>query len=883
MDRSFMKKIVPFILILFLISGSGAFAAEPIDGSGSSADSSVEADTSVTAVSEEPEYDSAVHQFYANGSRISISYNDEDSSKISWNSADGTAHSAVVAFDTIVYAGGRSHEYVGGYIEMTGGSVDVIDLGGNGQRVGSSEFVMKGGTVGRLELGNSNVKKLDIKKGELNSVGASSETVMTDAEVLFFDNIVSVDQMRDAGFSEGQLREYVSVWLYLGENGILELPGSKGKWKYSQEWYYLGAVPEGETVKSYVTDTKGVAYYETLRNPKPYDGSGFSGWYADKNKDIEWDMDTRVISSAECHVEDVKLQDVEGETFKEKTLDLYAGWNVDYKRIYGKNRYSTSYKAAAEFISLKGKKQASAAIIADGSNYPDALSGSYLAGAADAPILLVDKKTEDDLVAQIYSDVKINGVIYILGGTGAVSKNLEKALSANYRVKRLAGADRYETNLKILKEGDRLLGDKKLPVMICTGTGFADSLSASATGNPVMLAGNKLTESQKEYISSLKDRDAYIIGGNSIVSNAVKKEYETLAGGSAERLYGKDRYDTSVKIAERFFETPSSAVLVCGTDFPDGLSGGPLAMRSSAPVLLAGTGDMTSIKNYLKKNDVEMEYVLGGPTLISDSFMRGLAGTVNLSGNMTAGERPDVGESDIYVDTVTKSKKKSIRKKAASIDERLKALDLEGINNVMIVAHPDDENFWGGAHLLEDDYLVVCITNGDNTVRKKEFMNAAEYSGDKGMILEYPDVKNGVKSKWQECQDDIYADLQTVLEYKDWDIIATHNPDGEYGHIHHKITDRLVTKICSEDGKEDRLFYFEKFFEKNEIPQNFKGNVSSSTLMKKHEMATLYTSQYKGYSNSLMQMEPYEFWIRADQWDECNKMMTRVYTDTEYK
>ena len=92
MDRSFIKKIVPLILIMLLLSGSAAFAAEPIDGSGSSADSSVEADTSVTAVSEEPEYDSAVNQFYANGSRISISYNDEDSSKISWNSADGTAH-----------------------------------------------------------------------------------------------------------------------------------------------------------------------------------------------------------------------------------------------------------------------------------------------------------------------------------------------------------------------------------------------------------------------------------------------------------------------------------------------------------------------------------------------------------------------------------------------------------------------------------------------------------------------------------------------------------------------------------------------------------------------------------------------------------------------
>ena len=883
MDRSFMKKIVPLILILLLFSGSAAFAAEPIDGSGTSADSSVEADTSAAIVSEEPEYDSAGHQFYANGSRIIISYNDEESSKISWKSSDGTAHSAVIDFDTIVYAGGRSHEYAGGYIEMTGGSVDMVDLGGKGQRVDSSEFIMKGGTVGRLELGNSNIKKLDIKQGELNALGGSSETVTNDAEVVFFDNIVPADQLRAVGFSEEQLREYVSVWLHLGENGVLELPGSKGKWTYSQEWYYIGAVPEGETVKSYVSDTKGGAYYEALKNPKPYDGSGFSGWYADKNKDTGWDMDTHVISAAESHVEDVNLQDVGGTAFKEKTLDLYADWNVKYKRIYGKNRYNTSYKAAAEFISLKGKKQASAAVIANGSNYPDALSGSYLAKAAEAPILLADKKTEDELVAQIYSDVKVNGDIYILGGTGVVSESLEKALSANYKVKRLAGADRYETNLKILKEGDKLLEDKKLPVMICTGTGFADSLSASATGNPVMLVGNKLTVSQNEYISSLKGREACIIGGAGVVPNAVKKEYEALAGGSAERLYGKDRYDTSVKIAERFFEAPSTAVLVCGTNFPDGLSGGPLAMRASAPVLLAGTGDMTAIKRYIKSNDIEMQYVLGGPSLIPDSLMRELAGTSNLSENMTAGAEPDVRENDIDVDTVTNSKKKSTRKKAVSIDERLSALDLDGINNVMIVAHPDDETFWGGAHLLEDDYLVVCITNGDNIVRKKEFMNAVEYSGDKGIILEYPDIKNGVKSKWQECQNDIYDDLQTILEYKDWDIIATHNPDGEYGHIHHKIADRLVTEICSENGKADRLFYFEKFFEKNDIPQNFKGNVSSGILAKKHEMATLYTSQYKGYSNSLIQMEPYEFWIRADKWDDRNKMLTRVYTNTEYK
>ena len=71
---------------------------------------------------------------------------------------------------------------------------------------------------------------------------------------------------------------------------------------------------------------------------------------------------------------------------------------------------------------------------------------------------------------------------------------------------------------------------------------------------------------------------------------------------------------------------------------------------------------------------------------------------------------------------------------------------------MLVSTHPDDESYWGGAHLLEDNYLVVCITNGDNSVRHKEFFNALQYSGDEGVILEYPDIKNGVKSKWQDCQ-----------------------------------------------------------------------------------------------------------------------------------
>ena len=72
-------------------------------------------------------------------------------------------------------------------------------------------------------------------------------------------------------------------------------------------------------------------------------------------------------------------------------------------------------------------------------------------------------------------------------------------------------------------------------------------------------------------------------------------------------------------------------------------------------------------------------------------------------------------------------------------NKQMDELDLEKYNKLMIVAHPDDELIWGGVHLLEDDYLVVCITRGYDKTRKKVFEYVIEATGDKGIILSYHD------------------------------------------------------------------------------------------------------------------------------------------------
>ena len=96
-------------------------------------------------------------------------------------------------------------------------------------------------------------------------------------------------------------------------------------------------------------------------------------------------------------------------------------------------------------------------------------------------------------------------------------------------------------------------------------------------------------------------------------------------------------------------------------------------------------------------------------------------------------------------------------------NKQIDELDLKKYNKLMIVAHPDDELIWGGAHLLEDDYLVVCITRGYDKTRKKEFENVIKATGDKGIILSYPDKIAGQRSNWGRWKKDIEKDILEAI------------------------------------------------------------------------------------------------------------------------
>lgn len=193
--------------------------------------------------------------------------------------------------------------------------------------------------------------------------------------------------------------------------------------------------------------------------------------------------------------------------------------------------------------------------------------------------------------------------------------------------------------------------------------------------------------------------------------------------------------------------------------------------------------------------------------------------------------------------------------------ESLDALDLENVNNLMIVAHPDDETLWGGNALLEDNYLVVCLTNGNNSTRKSEFLNVMNKTGDISIILSYPDKIHGKRSDWSFCYNDITKDLETIINYKDWDTIVTHNEKGEYNHEHHIMTHSIVNDICDKLNIADKQFYFGQYYKRSEIINMKESDLPHSLSLlqteKKIELIYTYGSQ-KSTILKLIHMLPFE-------------------------
>ena len=286
-------------------------------------------------------------------------------------------------------------------------------------------------------------------------------------------------------------------------------------------------------------------------------------------------------------------------------------------RLYGSSRVSTAIAVADQLKAVLGCETFDTIIIANGNNFADALTGSYLASVKNAPILLYRGNEVELNEAYIRENLSADGIVYILGGVAAVPAEVEESLTeAGFTVERLYGDTRYATNLKILEAAG--IADEE--ILICTGADYADSLAASATGLPIIMVNSisgKLTDEQIAFFETYADNDFTIIGGNAAVSDELKAEIEAIVG-DVNRVKGDSREETAAAIAANYFDGSDCVVIAFSRNFPDGLCGGPLACAMKAPLLLVNANKEGPAANYVAENAIAQGFILGGTAAVSD-------------------------------------------------------------------------------------------------------------------------------------------------------------------------------------------------------------------------------------------------------------------------
>lgn len=304
-----------------------------------------------------------------------------------------------------------------------------------------------------------------------------------------------------------------------------------------------------------------------------------------------------------------------------------AGKYYNTTRIYGQNRYETSFNIAKNFED----KTLDNIILANGANFPDALAGSVLSKKLNAPILLVDNVDFDNnkyVQSYICDHLNKNGNIYLLGGEASIGSSCVEQFKklGNYNFIRLGGNDRFDTNTKII---DKMEVKAGTPVVIVNGQNFPDALSISSIaaikGYPIFMSdSNNLPSKIGQELSNINPSKVYMVGGSGALSEKVKSQVLSLLKGlnsnDVIRIQGDNRYETSMNVCKYFNLDSNSIVLASGNDFPDALSGSAFAAKLNSPIILVDDNDVQNQKKYIDASNYDRIFILGGNASVNSSI-----------------------------------------------------------------------------------------------------------------------------------------------------------------------------------------------------------------------------------------------------------------------
>ncbi|HEL3277174.1 TPA: N-acetylmuramoyl-L-alanine amidase [Clostridioides difficile] len=328
----------------------------------------------------------------------------------------------------------------------------------------------------------------------------------------------------------------------------------------------------------------------------------------ENNADLNINLEKKSIvlgSKSKVSVKFKEKPDADSITLKYKCYDMPLNTTLNYNQSTGAYEGTINYNQDPEYLNvweLQG-------ITINSKNNPKTLNRQDLEKLG---LNLKDYNvTQECIIEDITSRKDVN-------------KYLRKTSSP---ITELTGSDRYETAVKISKEGWKNGSDK---VVIINGDvsidGIISTPLATTYNAPILLVEkNNVPNSVKSELKRLNPKDIIIIGDENAISKTTANQIKSTVNASQTRLNGSNRYETSLLIAKEIdknHDVEKVYITNANGGEVDALTIAAKAGQDKQPIILTDKNSITdNTYKWLKSEDLQNAYFIGGPQMISTNVI----------------------------------------------------------------------------------------------------------------------------------------------------------------------------------------------------------------------------------------------------------------------
>ncbi|HBG7674074.1 TPA: N-acetylmuramoyl-L-alanine amidase [Clostridioides difficile] len=333
----------------------------------------------------------------------------------------------------------------------------------------------------------------------------------------------------------------------------------------------------------------------------------------ENNADLNINLEKKSIvlgSKSKVSVKFKEKPDADSITLKYKCYDMPLDTTLNYNQSTGAYEGTINYNQDPEYLNvweLQG-------ITINSKNNPKTLNRQDLEKMG---LNLKDYNvTQECIIEDITSRKDVN-------------KYLRKTSAP---ITELTGSDRYETAVKISKEGWKNGSDK---VVIINGDvsidGIISTPLATTYNAPILLVEkNNVPDSVKSELKRLNPKNIIIIGDENAISKTTANQIKSTVNASQTRLNGSNRYETSLLIAKEIdknHDVEKVYITNANGGEVDALTIAAKAGQDKQPIILTDKDSITdNTYKWLKSEDLQNAYFIGGPQMISTNVINKVNG-----------------------------------------------------------------------------------------------------------------------------------------------------------------------------------------------------------------------------------------------------------------